>query len=365
MPVYHPHKDENGKLVVLAKPSTPTAEGAWHGADHHATTVPASPMPECVNGIAVTPWTDAPATEAGWQALVAGCTFDEPPFEAPLGKKPASGVVVVEPDGRVWVVSPSNQFGGYANTFPKGRVARADHASLRANAVREAHEESGLKVALTGFLVDVPRSTTFTRYYVGRRVGGCPSAMGWESQAVHLVPAALLPSIAAHKNDVPILAALDAHSASQVPVEAEAQGQRFCQPTAAGSAQAPPGAKNQPHVGLTDPNRTYLGSAEPVRVLVADFATAVMAAYDQFLQGKAPAAVVQPQIDALIKQAGDRLMGRDPAYEIAPWQGERLRGKFLAALPNMKGADDPGEALFKHLALQCIKGAQALANGLD
>lgn len=217
MPVYHPHKDENGKLVVLANPSTPTVEGAWHDADHHATTVPASPMPECINGIPVAPWTHAPATEAGWQALVAGCTFDEPPFEAPPGKKPASGVVVVEPDGRVWVVSPRNQFGGYTNTFPKGRVARADHASLRANAVREAHEESGLKVELTGFLIDVPRSTTFTRYYVGRRIGGCPSDMGWESQAAHLVPGALLPAVAAHKNDAPILAALEAHFAAQEP----------------------------------------------------------------------------------------------------------------------------------------------------
>jgi len=219
-PVHHPHKDENGKVIVLAQPSMPTPEAAWHCADHHATTVPASPMPEALNGIAVAQWTNAPSTESGWASLVAGCTFDEPPFEPPPGKKAASGVVVVEADGRVWLVSPTNQFGGYANTFPKGRVAGADQGSLRANAVREAHEESGLKIDLTGFLVDVPRSTTFTRYYVGRRIGGCPSAMGWESQAVHLVPGALLPTVAAHKNDAPILAALDAHLAVQQPAQA-------------------------------------------------------------------------------------------------------------------------------------------------
>jgi hypothetical protein len=27
-----------------------------------------------------------------------------------------------------------------------------------------------------------------TRYYHAKRVGGTPSEMGWESQAVHLVP---------------------------------------------------------------------------------------------------------------------------------------------------------------------------------
>lgn len=220
MPTYHPHKDENGHLLELKKPSKPTDLDTWHGADQHATVVPASPLPPAVNGIAVAPWTDAPTTEAGWAVLMAGCTFDEPPFDAPPGKKAASGVVVVEADGRVWLVSPSNQFGGYANTFPKGRVLGADQGSLRANAVREAHEESGLKVQLTGFLVDVARSTTFTRYYLGRRVGGCPSAMGWESQAVHLVPAALLPAVAAHQNDAPILAALEAYLAAQTPQQA-------------------------------------------------------------------------------------------------------------------------------------------------
>lgn len=214
MPIYHPHKDEHGKLLQLTKPSTPTPLETWNGADNHATAVPGSPMPSAVNGIAVAPWTDAPTTRAGWQALVADCTFDEPPFHAPAGKKAASGVVVVEPDGRVWVISPSNQFGGYTNTFPKGTAAGSDTLDLRANAVKEAHEESGLRVELTGFLVDVVRSMSYTRYYVARRVGGCPSTMGWESQAVHLVPWALLPAVAAHKNDAPILAALKAHFAT-------------------------------------------------------------------------------------------------------------------------------------------------------
>lgn len=101
MPVYHPHKNEAGHLVVLKSPSTPTAEETWHCAGQHATAVPGSAVPGAVNGIRVAPWTDAPSTRAGWEALVASCTFDEAPFKAASGKKSASGVVVVEPDGRV------------------------------------------------------------------------------------------------------------------------------------------------------------------------------------------------------------------------------------------------------------------------
>jgi len=42
---------------------------------------------------------------------------------------------------------------------------------------------------------------------------GDPTAMGWESQAVHLVPMAQLPSHASHANDLKILAALADHLA--------------------------------------------------------------------------------------------------------------------------------------------------------
>jgi len=374
MPTYHPQKDEHGHVLELNKPSTPTSLDSWLHSKRLATVVPNSPMPESVNRVAVTAWNDAPTAEAGWNALVADCTFSEPQFDVPPGKKAASGVVVLEPDGRVWLVSPSNQFGGYTNTFPKGTVTGADSLRLRANAIREAHEESGLKVELTGFLVDVARSVSFTRYYIGRRVGGCPSAMGWEAQAVHLVPGPLLQTVATHKNDAPILATLNAHVASQGPIEAAVRDGRHPQPAPAGSVQAPDqciqapaGTNMQPHlapVASVDPGKLYLGDATTVHTFVSSFAHEVMEAYDAFLQGRSPGALVQPKIEGVIRNYGDALMGRDQHYQIAPWQGERLRGKFLAALPAMKGDDDPGEAFFKHYALQCIKGSQALANAL-
>jgi ADP-ribose pyrophosphatase YjhB (NUDIX family) len=98
----------------------------------------------------------------------------------------SAGVVIVEPDGRIWVVHPTNRFGGYQASFAKGRLEKG--ISLQAQAIKEAYEEAGLQVALTGFFQDVTRSTSVSRYYFAKRVGGTPAATGWESQAVSLVP---------------------------------------------------------------------------------------------------------------------------------------------------------------------------------
>jgi 8-oxo-dGTP pyrophosphatase MutT (NUDIX family) len=125
----------------------------------------------------------------------------------PPGLAPAAGAVILEDDGRVWLVAPSNGFGGYAATFPKGRLDPG--TSLPCAAVREAFEESGLRVDIVGFLVDARRTLTFTRYYIARRIGGSPARMGWESQAVHLVPLARLREVAVHPNDLPVIEALE------------------------------------------------------------------------------------------------------------------------------------------------------------
>lgn len=208
MATLHPHKDDHGQPVKLMSPSTPSDLSAWVDASRHATAIPQSPMPPTLNGIDVMSWQDPPNDKAGWERLAASSDFKEPAFKALSGKKTSSGVVVVEPDGRIWVVSPSNQFGGYTNTFPKGTLDPSEKLSLRANAILETYEETGLKIELTGFLADSDRSTSTTRYYLGRRLGGNPADMGWETQAVHLVPRALLPAVANHKNDQVILAAL-------------------------------------------------------------------------------------------------------------------------------------------------------------
>jgi ADP-ribose pyrophosphatase YjhB (NUDIX family) len=208
MKTFHPCKDDDGKPVEIFHPSQPSAIAAW--ADHNqiATATPGSPMPASISGIAVSAWTDAPADFAGWEKLVAGIQFEEAPMKPVPGKKPASGAVVVEADGRVWVVSPTNKPFGYMNTFPKGKIDTKPHMSLRATALKEVFEESGLQIALTGVLCDSVRDTSVTRYYLGRRIGGNPAAMDWESQAVHLVPMAILTEFASHPNDQSVINAL-------------------------------------------------------------------------------------------------------------------------------------------------------------
>ncbi len=206
---WHPRRDDRGRQVVLHRPHAPGPLAAWEDAAQCATAVPDGAMAPAACGRPFAAWQDAPRDTAGWERLAARASFAEPPFVPAPGKNPASGAVIVEPDGRVWLVSPSNAFGGYECTFPKGTIYPGDPISLRANAIKEAHEEAGLAVDLVAFLVDAHRTLTTTRYYLARRVGGCPSTMGWESQAVHLVPRQALPLRLTHPNDRPILAALD------------------------------------------------------------------------------------------------------------------------------------------------------------
>ncbi|MGI4717470.1 MAG: NUDIX hydrolase [Janthinobacterium lividum] len=209
----HPKPHENGGPVTLAAPSRPTAPASWHDPAQLATVVPGGAMPAALNGIAFRPWLDAPRDDAGW-STVAGqdAPFAEPDFVPAPGKRVAAGVVVEEPDGRVWIVHPSNGFGGYPATFPKG--TRDPGMSLRATAIREAWEESGLRVVLSGFLLDLERSRSKTRYYLGRRVGGCPADMGWESQAVSLAPRALLGGVLLNPHDAALVDLLRAQPGS-------------------------------------------------------------------------------------------------------------------------------------------------------
>lgn len=203
MTIFHPAPDHRGGQVVLANPSSATDLASWQRHGAVATAVPLSASPEPLGGVAFAPW--VPAEDHIWQ-LLGDVNIDEPPFYFSDVKAAAAGIAMIEPDGRVWLVSPSNQFGGYLHSLPKGRVDPG--MSLHATAIREAYEETGLLAEITGFLLDSSRTRTQTRFYVGRRIGGCPSQMGWESQAVHLVPRVKLPEFLVHANDQPVLQAL-------------------------------------------------------------------------------------------------------------------------------------------------------------
>ena len=106
----------------------------------------------------------------------------------------------------VWIVAPTNRFGGYDWVFPKGTVSPG--MSLQATALCEALEESGLQVRITGLLGDFARTTSVCRYYLAERIGGSPAAMGWESQAVALAPLEALPDLLTAAADQPVLVAL-------------------------------------------------------------------------------------------------------------------------------------------------------------
>lgn len=206
--ILHPKTRENGGRVRIESPHIPSDPTTWADAASVATFVPGGKCPESLHGVAFTPWRDHPTTVSGWNAVAGQMPgLKELPMPRVEGKHEAAGVVAVEVDGRVWTVSPTNRYGGYENTFPKGTLAVG--INPQASAIKEALEESGLRVEITGFLVDVQRSTSVTRYYSARRVGGTPTDAGWESQAVHLVPLAALPAHAANKNDAAIIAALN------------------------------------------------------------------------------------------------------------------------------------------------------------
>ncbi len=217
--ILHPRRDDRGREVRILRPSTASPVLQWRDPAAIAVVVPDGTMVEGLHGVPFEPWSvPAGAVGAGVYggeadsalngALNGVGDFEEPPFSATAGLAPAAGVVVVEPDDRVWAVAPTNGFGGYSLTFPKGRLEAG--LDLRTSAIKEAHEETGLRVVVTGFLIDLPRSTTFTRYYLARRIGGTPAAMGWESQAVWLVPRTRLRQVITHANDRPLLDALDA-----------------------------------------------------------------------------------------------------------------------------------------------------------
>lgn len=204
-PVFHPELGEHGEPVELKKPSQPSPLSAWSDAEAIACVIPGGPIPGKINGVSASAWSTAPLNASEWEALAATTTVPEPEFKVPAGYKKAAGVVIREPDGRVWVVAPSNGFGGYKATFPKGTM---DGMSTQATALVEAYEESGLHVRLCKHLVDVKRSQSYTRYFLAERVGGNPAEMGWESQAVMLVPVKQLTQVLNSPNDVPIMDAL-------------------------------------------------------------------------------------------------------------------------------------------------------------
>lgn len=146
-----------------------------------------------LNGVAFTPVEKMP----DWQKVQDAALADEPEFALGPNEqylRRSAGVIVLEPDGRVWIYEPKNHFGGYEHTYPKGRPEKG--LTMQQAARKEVLEETGLMAEITGFLGDYAKTTTKTRYYLGRRTGGDPGRADSyrkpgeveEVEAVKLVP---------------------------------------------------------------------------------------------------------------------------------------------------------------------------------
>lgn len=171
----HPHANDRGEPVEIKNPTKPSRQEDWHKSHTLRTFPVGQPVPEHLNGI---PFSNHSVAHAG-----PNHGLDETPFQNHSAKKAAAGVLIVEPDKSVWVTEPTNHF-GYHHTFPKGTLDAGEH--MQTGAVRETQEETGLHVQITGVLGDYERHQSKARMYIGKRVGGSPANMGWESQAMHL-----------------------------------------------------------------------------------------------------------------------------------------------------------------------------------
>jgi 8-oxo-dGTP pyrophosphatase MutT (NUDIX family) len=200
----HPCLDDNGKTVTIHSPSRPSSLKAFADPKQIAVVLPEGETPAAVNGIPLVAWLTVPASLREWAKVAGQADIDEPPIIPKPGKKLSAGVVAIEPDGRFWIVAPTNAFGGYQATFPKGTLDAG--LSPQATAIKETFEESGLQVEITGWIGDFERTTSVTRYYFAKRVGGNPAAMGWESQCVMLVPKDKLSRVLNHPKDHELLA---------------------------------------------------------------------------------------------------------------------------------------------------------------
>ncbi|CAB4179963.1 Nudix_Hydrolase domain containing protein [uncultured Caudovirales phage] len=196
----HPAVDDFGKPIRIQFPTKAGPVENITNPDKVATFVPGGDVPASLNGVKFAPW-KAPTTIPGWATVAGqnakleqGMPFNHGGSEwwqdTTSGKKfqpkVGAGVVIIEPDGRVWLTRPTNSFGNYIHTFPKGTVENG--LSLQASAIKEAYEETGLKVKIVGVLGDYKRTTSTARFFVAQRVGGTPKNMGWESQALRLAP---------------------------------------------------------------------------------------------------------------------------------------------------------------------------------
>lgn len=223
-PVKHGAYDPDKAKQSYTPPPSPVGYMSPTGIKYSKT----EPNYDVVNGLPFQEW----IPPEDWTQLTDGVNpnLQEPPFDPtpipattykkkdkdgteievttkPSFKKRSTGAIILEPDGRMWIIEPKNHFGGYEHTFPKGTLE--EELSTQQNAIKEVYEESGLQIEITDYLGDFERTTSTGRYFIAKRIGGDPNKAGWESQAVKLIPTDEMEDYLRSASDAPICDAVN------------------------------------------------------------------------------------------------------------------------------------------------------------
>lgn len=162
--------------------STPSV--FWHNENRVSTFVPGQDIPR------------------EFYAKYASAPMDIPNRHSKEGFRAAGTITFF--GNRVMCIKPTNGFGDYELTFPKGRCDPED-ACLQHTAIRETLEETGILTQLTGKYIDARKSKGMVRYYYAVPYAGCFSDMCWETQAVSLVPINMIGDLITAFTDRPIV----------------------------------------------------------------------------------------------------------------------------------------------------------------
>jgi len=128
-------------------------------------------VPAELHGVDFEPW-QAPDTLAAWRAIDGQYTeIDEAyPYDARADKTDAVATVLLEQDGRFWVVARKGPHGQDEYSLPEGLVEHG--LSQQASAIKRANELLGLKAHLLDVAGDYDNEKNRTRVYIARRTGG-------------------------------------------------------------------------------------------------------------------------------------------------------------------------------------------------
>lgn len=170
-----------------------------------------SPAPSAPTGIYSKTGDPAPKPTGHWEGIPDVALPDGPGATGTPAK--ASGIILLNPDGKVWIRKVSGAFGGYEYSFAKGQVEPG--LTEQQNAHKELYEEMGLEGTVDDVLGTFKKTTGTAKYFIGTKTGGDPSKFEFETESVHLVTLNEAENLLNHHSDKEVLAALKAHMAAK------------------------------------------------------------------------------------------------------------------------------------------------------